>query len=130
MVLLSSFQLFSNLARPSRSSCPVTSSKSTPAIGQRLGRPGYQPADTGDPIAHWMKYDSWRPPSRPHTTFPQTRLIWIQPGPCGHHQQADLPAARAQSPTTMVSFLAAFAWTGHWHRRKSLRKPHSRPLMG
>ena len=20
-----------------------------------------------------MKYDSWRPPSRPHTTFPQTR---------------------------------------------------------
>src|SRR6185312_4548375 len=31
MVWLSSFQLFSNLARPSRSSCPVTSSKSTPA---------------------------------------------------------------------------------------------------
>jgi hypothetical protein len=32
MVWLSSFQLFSNLARPSRSSCPVTSSKSTPAV--------------------------------------------------------------------------------------------------
>lgn len=32
MVWLSSFQLFSNLARPSRSSCPVTSSKSTPAL--------------------------------------------------------------------------------------------------
>jgi hypothetical protein len=30
MVWLSSFQLFSNLARPSRSSCSVTSSKSTP----------------------------------------------------------------------------------------------------
>jgi hypothetical protein len=42
-------------------------------IGQRLGRPGYQPAGTSDPIAHWMTYDSWHPPSRPHTTFPQTR---------------------------------------------------------
>jgi hypothetical protein len=43
------------------------------AIGQRLGRPGYQPPGNGDAIAHWMKYDSWRPPSLPHTTFPQTR---------------------------------------------------------
>ena len=32
MVWLSSFQLFSNLARPSRSSCLVTSSKSTPTV--------------------------------------------------------------------------------------------------
>jgi hypothetical protein len=43
------------------------------AIGQRLGRPGYQPQDTSDPIAHWMKYDSWQPPSLPHTTLPQAR---------------------------------------------------------
>jgi hypothetical protein len=44
------------------------------AIGQRLGWLGYQPpAGTGDAITHWMKYDSWRPPSLPHTTFPQTR---------------------------------------------------------
>jgi len=49
------------------------------AIGRRLGRPGYQPADTGDAIAHWMKYDSWRPPSRPHTTFPQTRRYGSSP---------------------------------------------------
>jgi len=35
--------------------------------------PGYQPPDLDDAIAHWMKYDSWQPPSRPHTTFPQTR---------------------------------------------------------
>jgi len=48
-------------------------------IGQRLGRPGYQPAGTSDPIAHWMKYDSWRPPSRPHTTFPQTRRYGSSP---------------------------------------------------
>jgi len=49
------------------------------AIGQRLGWPGYQPADTADAIAHWMKYDSWRPPSRPHTTFPQTRRYGSSP---------------------------------------------------
>jgi len=52
---------------------PVQQQQFITAIGQRLGRPGYRPADTGDAIAHWMKYDSWRPPSRPHTTFPQTR---------------------------------------------------------
>ena len=51
----------------------------TAAIGQRLGRPGYQPAGTSDPIAHWMKYDSWQPPSRPHTTFPQTRRYRSSP---------------------------------------------------
>jgi TniQ len=45
----------------------------TGQIGHLLGRPGYQPPDLGDAIAHWMKYDSWRPPSRPHATFPQTR---------------------------------------------------------
>jgi hypothetical protein len=42
-------------------------------VGRRLGRPDYQPPEDGDAIAHWMKYDSRRPPSRPHTTFPDTR---------------------------------------------------------
>jgi hypothetical protein len=42
-------------------------------VGCRLGRPGYQPPDAGDAIAHWMEFDSWRPPSRPRTTFPDTR---------------------------------------------------------
>ena len=42
-------------------------------IGQRLGRPGYQPPDLGDAITHWMTYDSCRPASQPHATFPQTR---------------------------------------------------------
>jgi len=41
--------------------------------GAWLGRPDYRPPDHGDAIAHWMKFDSWRPPSRPQTTFPQTR---------------------------------------------------------
>jgi hypothetical protein len=42
-------------------------------IGRRLGHPGYQPPGTGDPIAHWIEYDSWQPPSQPATTYPQTR---------------------------------------------------------
>lgn len=47
--------------------------QSVAEAGRLLGRPGYQPSEIGDAIAHWTKYDSWRPPSRPHTTFPQTR---------------------------------------------------------
>jgi hypothetical protein len=42
-------------------------------IGRRLGRPGYRPPEHGDAIAHWMSFDSGQPPSRPHTTFPDTR---------------------------------------------------------
>ena len=44
----------------------------TTEVGRRLGRP-HHPGDGGDAIAHWMKYDSWRPPSRPQKTFPDTR---------------------------------------------------------
>jgi TniQ len=42
-------------------------------IGLRLGRPDYQPPEGGDAIAHWMKFDSDRPPSKPHKVFPETR---------------------------------------------------------
>jgi hypothetical protein len=42
-------------------------------IGLRLGRPDYQPPEGGDAIAHWMKFDSDRPPSKPHKLFPDTR---------------------------------------------------------
>jgi hypothetical protein len=42
-------------------------------IGLRLGRPGYQPPEGGDAIAHWMKFDSGQPPSKPHKLFPDTR---------------------------------------------------------
>jgi hypothetical protein len=59
----------------------------TGRIGRQLGRPSYQPHGIDDPIAHWMKYDSWRPPSRPHTTFPQAR----------GYRSARLAATRRQS---------------------------------
>ena len=42
-------------------------------IGLRLGRPDYRPPAAGDAIAHWMKFDSGRPPSEPHKVFPGTR---------------------------------------------------------
>ncbi len=42
-------------------------------IGWRLGLPDYQPPATGDAIAHWMTFDSSRPPSAPTLTFPDTR---------------------------------------------------------
>ena len=42
-------------------------------IGAHLGRPDYRPPEHGDAITHWMKFDSWRPPSEPEATFPQTR---------------------------------------------------------
>jgi hypothetical protein len=96
---------------------PAQQQQFTAAIGQRLGWPGYQPADTGDAIAHWMEYDSWRPPSRPHTTFPQTRAdtdparpVRLPPAarassgtnaaPCGSSSTA---AAAASSCTTATS---------------------------
>ncbi|MBO0881764.1 MAG: TniQ family protein [Mycobacterium sp.] len=43
------------------------------AIATRIGCRGYQPPSSGDAIAHWMKFDSWRPPSRPQRVFPDTR---------------------------------------------------------
>jgi TniQ len=42
-------------------------------IRLRLGRPDYQPLEGGDAIAHWMKFDSRQPPSKPHKLFPDTR---------------------------------------------------------
>lgn len=42
-------------------------------IGHRLGRPGYQPPEHGDAVAHWMKFDCTQPPSGPDKTFPDTR---------------------------------------------------------
>ena len=56
-------------------------------IGRRLGQPGYQPPDYGDAIAHWIEYDSWHPPSLPHTTYPQTRNYGA-PRPAAVSQQS------------------------------------------
>ena len=42
-------------------------------IRMRLGRPDYQPPEGGDTIAHWVKFGSHRPPSKPHEVFLDTR---------------------------------------------------------
>jgi hypothetical protein len=56
-------------------------------IGRRLGQPGYQPRGDGDAIAHWIEYDSWHPPSRPHTSYRQTRGYGA-PRPAATSQQS------------------------------------------
>jgi hypothetical protein len=52
---------------------PAQRQQVTAEVGRLLGRPDYQPPDTGDAIAHWIEYDSWQPPSQPAATYPQTR---------------------------------------------------------
>lgn len=42
----------------------------TTEVARRLH---HHPTRGGDAVAHWMMFDSWRPPSRPDTTFPDTR---------------------------------------------------------
>ncbi|MFF0430590.1 hypothetical protein ACFYUJ_40310 [Streptomyces sp. NPDC004520] len=49
-------------------------------IGNRVTYP-YKPADRrGDAIAHWSLADSWRPPSRPLTTYTPGRMRGTLPG--------------------------------------------------
>lgn len=65
------------LATPARrqqaSGSPEQQERFLTEIGRLLDHPGYRPPDSGDAIAHWMKYDSPRPPSRPEKLFPETR---------------------------------------------------------
>lgn len=42
-------------------------------VGRRMSHASYRPPESGDAIAHWMRYDSTQPPSRPHKTYPETR---------------------------------------------------------
>lgn len=98
------------------------------AIGSRLGRPGYQPSHHGDAIAHWMIYDSNRPPSRPHATYPQTR-----------HYGATRPAATSESAWNRHARSAHWFATNrrggnailhHRHVRPVLIRDWSRPMDG
>ena len=95
---------------------PAEQQQFTAEIGQRLGRPGYQPAGTSDPIAHWMKYTagsrpagrtprSRRPadtdPARPGQLPPAGRACsGTNAAPCGSSSTA---AAAASSCTTATS---------------------------
>ena len=98
------------------------------AIGPRLGRPGYQPSHHGDAIAHWMIYDSHRPPSRPHTTYPQTR-----------HHGSPRPATTSENvldrPMRGAHWFAINRRGGgailhHRHTRPVLIRDWSRPMDG
>jgi hypothetical protein len=87
-------------------------------IGQRLGQPGYQPPGLGDAITQWMKYDSWRPPSQPHTTFPQTRRYRS-------------PRPNTTSPQSLQRHERSALWFELYRRggRVILHHGHIRPVL-
>jgi hypothetical protein len=100
------------------------------AIGQRLGRPGYQPADTSDPIAHWMKYDSWQSPSRPHTTFPQTRRYGHGPARPVTTSRQSLQRHERSSLWFQLYRRGGRVILHHGHIRPVLIRDWSRPMDG
>jgi len=95
-------------------------------VGRLLGRPDYQPSADGDAIAHWVKYDSWRPSSRPHTIFPDTR----------EHRSSRLAKASQQSLDRhhrgtlwfAVNRLGGNGILHHRHIRPVLIRDWSRPM--
>jgi len=97
-------------------------------IGLRLGRPDYQPPLGGDAIAHWMKFDSRRPPSRPDKLFPETR----------EHGSTRPAPARPQSRDRQdrgamwfsVNRRASSVILHHRHIRPVLIRDWSRPMDG
>jgi hypothetical protein len=100
------------------------------AAGQRLGRPGYQPAGTGDPIAHWMKYDSWRPPNRPHTTFPQTRRYRSSPARAATTSRQSLQRHARSTLWFQLYRRGGRVILHHGHIRPVLIRDWSRPMDG
>ena len=109
---------------------PAQQQQFTAAIGQRLGRPGYQPAGTGDPIAHWMKYDSWQPPSRPHTTFPQTRRYGSSPDRAATTSRQSLQRHERSTLWFQLYRRGGRVILHHGHIRPVLIRDWSRPMDG
>ena len=109
---------------------PAQQQQFTAAIGQQLGRPGYQPAGTADAIAHWMKYDSWRPPSRPHTTFPQTRRYGSSPDRPATTSGQSLQRHERSSLWFQLYRRGGRVILHHGHIRPVLVRDWSRPMDG
>jgi hypothetical protein len=100
------------------------------AIGQRLGRPGYQPGGTSDAIAHWMKYDSWQPPSRPHSTFPQTRRYGHGPDRPATTSRQSLQRHERSTLWFQLYRRGGRVILHHGHIRPVLIRDWSRPMDG
>ena len=95
---------------------------------QVLDRPDYQPPEHGDAITHWMSYDGWQPPSRPHTTYPQTRAHGTTQMPKVSENSLDRHARSA-------TWFAAYRRGGavilhHRHIRPILLREWSTPMDG
>ena len=97
-------------------------------VGRVLDRPDYQPPEHGDAITHWMSYDGWQPPSRPHTTYPQTRAHGATQMPNVSENSLDRHARSA-------TWFAAYRRGGavilhHRHIRPILLREWSTPMDG
>lgn len=111
-------------------------------IGARLGQPDYLPPEHGDAIAHWMKFDSWRPPSDPETTFPQTheygamRPAKTRPNSIERNHRSAIwfrgqtPRRRRHpsSPARSLGPQARLVTADGWHPGDHLGKPHHNVL--
>ena len=97
-------------------------------IGRRLRRPDYQPREHGDAIAHWIKFDSRQPPSRPHTLFPQTR----EHGATRPPKTSPLSLERQQRSALWFSVnrCGGNVILHHRHLRPVLIRDWSRPMDG
>lgn len=97
-------------------------------IGERLGRPDYQPPENGDAIVHWIKYDAWQLPSRPHATFPQTREhgatcpVKTRPNSIDRQERSALWFSRGRGGGTVILH--------HRHIRHVLVRDWSRSMDG
>jgi hypothetical protein len=83
---------------------PAQRQQVTAEIGRRLGRPGYQPPDNGDAIAHWIEYDSCQPPSKPAETTPRPATTAPPaPTPSASKPSKGKNAAASTSPSTAAA---------------------------
>lgn len=107
---------------------PAQRQQVTAEIGRSLGRPSYQPPDTGDAIAHWIEYDSWQPPSQPAATYPQTREAGAPRPPAVSHQTLQ----RQQRSTTYFALnrRGGNVILHHRHIRPVLVRDWSPPMDG
>ena len=77
---------------------------------------------------HWMKYDSWRPPSKPHKLFPAHPRIRLNPA--SHDQLTEQRPAGPQCVLVQHQPARRQVLLHHRHIRPVLIRDWSRPMDG
>ena len=106
-----------------------SSSSSSLRSGSGSAGPATSPP-APDAIAHWMKYDSWRPPSRPHTTFPQTRRYLSSPASAATTSRQSLQRHERSTLWFRLYRRGGRVILHHAHIRPVLIRDWSRPMDG